>query len=211
MDGAAGEEAGGRDHGPEERAREGALERAYEEAMEQLQADLDALEQVNAKLKTLANNPERQASTAQFVEAEAVPTEGNLETSHLLEQVRDCPDWRIVIVLTSLSSSRSMHFVGLSHSSARKTRFSRARTSSRRSRRCPSCLHPFPAHQHHRSYPRRSQIRTRTPRTSPGRLQRCARSQSSRNSSIARSSSTLRPRALSTSPCSRRRARTGSR
>lgn len=35
-------------------------ERAYEEAMEQLQADLDALEQDNAKLKTLANNPERQ-------------------------------------------------------------------------------------------------------------------------------------------------------
>ncbi len=35
-------------------------ERAYEEAMEQLQADLDALEQDNAKLKTIANNPERQ-------------------------------------------------------------------------------------------------------------------------------------------------------
>lgn len=35
-------------------------ERAYEEAMEQLQADLDALEQDNAKLKTLASNPERQ-------------------------------------------------------------------------------------------------------------------------------------------------------
>ena len=33
-------------------------ERAYEEAMEQLQADLDALEQDNAKLKALANNPE---------------------------------------------------------------------------------------------------------------------------------------------------------
>ena len=34
-------------------------ERAYEEAMEQLQADLDALEQDNAKLKTMAA-PERQ-------------------------------------------------------------------------------------------------------------------------------------------------------
>ena len=34
-------------------------ERAYEEAMEQLQADLDALEQDNAKLKAIANNPER--------------------------------------------------------------------------------------------------------------------------------------------------------
>ena len=63
-------------------------ERAYEEAMEQLQADLDALEQDNAKLKTLASNPERQASTTQVVEAESVPTEGNLETSYLLEQVR---------------------------------------------------------------------------------------------------------------------------
>ncbi|KAM5535272.1 hypothetical protein V8D89_011078 [Ganoderma adspersum] len=62
-------------------------ERAYEEAMEQLQADLDGLEQDNAKLKTLANNPERQASTAQVVEVEAVPTEGNLETSYLLEQI----------------------------------------------------------------------------------------------------------------------------
>ncbi|KAL1950983.1 hypothetical protein VTO73DRAFT_132 [Trametes versicolor] len=62
-------------------------ERAYEEAMEQLQADLDALEQDNAKLKTIANNPERQASTTQVVEAETVPTEGNLETSYLLEQI----------------------------------------------------------------------------------------------------------------------------
>ncbi|KAI0370083.1 dynactin [Pilatotrama ljubarskyi] len=62
-------------------------ERAYEEAMEQLQADLDALEQDNVKLKALANNPERQASTAQVVEAETVPTESNLETSYLLEQI----------------------------------------------------------------------------------------------------------------------------
>lgn len=63
-------------------------ERAYEEAMEQLQADLDGLEQDNAKLKTLATNPERQATAAQVVEVESVPTEGNLETSYLLEQVR---------------------------------------------------------------------------------------------------------------------------
>ncbi|RPD64767.1 dynactin [Lentinus tigrinus ALCF2SS1-6] len=62
-------------------------ERAYEEAMEQLQADLDALEQDNAKLKTLANNPERQTTTTQVVEQETVPTEGNLETSYLLEQI----------------------------------------------------------------------------------------------------------------------------
>jgi len=35
-------------------------ERAYEEAMEQLQADLDALEQDNAKLKTMTAGQERQ-------------------------------------------------------------------------------------------------------------------------------------------------------
>lgn len=35
-------------------------ERAYEEAMEQLQADLDTLEQDNAKLKTLTAGQERQ-------------------------------------------------------------------------------------------------------------------------------------------------------
>lgn len=35
-------------------------ERAYEEAMEQLQTDLDALEQDNAKLKTLTAGQERQ-------------------------------------------------------------------------------------------------------------------------------------------------------
>lgn len=79
-------------------------ERAYEEAMEQLQADLDSLEQDNAKLKTMANNAERQrmchfqlsrtpeanvavASAAQPVEPESVPIEGSLETSYLLEQV----------------------------------------------------------------------------------------------------------------------------
>lgn len=62
-------------------------ERAYEEAMEQLQADLDALEQDNSKLKAIANNPERQPSTTQVVEPETVPTESNLETSYLLEQV----------------------------------------------------------------------------------------------------------------------------
>ncbi|OSX67214.1 hypothetical protein POSPLADRAFT_1130701 [Postia placenta MAD-698-R-SB12] len=62
-------------------------ERAYEEAMEQLQADLDSLEQDNAKLKTMANNAERQPSAAQPVEPESVPIEGSLETSYLLEQI----------------------------------------------------------------------------------------------------------------------------
>ena len=41
-------------------------ERAYEEAMEQLQADLDALEQDNAKLKTLAAGQERQGTIMIF-------------------------------------------------------------------------------------------------------------------------------------------------
>ena len=77
-------------------------ERAYEEAMEQLQADLDALEQDNAKLKTLASNPERQPSTTQAAEAESVPTEGNLETSYLLEQVSPLPS-RLRAVLRFLS------------------------------------------------------------------------------------------------------------
>ncbi|KAF8526013.1 dynein associated protein-domain-containing protein [Hysterangium stoloniferum] len=62
-------------------------ERAYEEAMEQLQADLDALEQDNARLKTMAPNPERQSSTTQQGDVEPVTVEGNLETSHLLEQI----------------------------------------------------------------------------------------------------------------------------
>jgi len=38
-------------------------ERSYEEAIDQLQHDLDALEQDNMKLKALANNPERQGSS----------------------------------------------------------------------------------------------------------------------------------------------------
>ncbi|KAJ3503186.1 hypothetical protein NLJ89_g8547 [Agrocybe chaxingu] len=62
-------------------------ERAYEEAMEQLQADLDALEQDNAKLKTLTAGQERQAAGPQVPEPENVPIEGSLETSHLLEQI----------------------------------------------------------------------------------------------------------------------------
>lgn len=78
-------------------------ERAYEEAMEQLQTDLESVEQENAKLKTLSAGLERQGmcrcrcfltSSNSFaytgsvapVETE-VPIEGNMETSHLLEQL----------------------------------------------------------------------------------------------------------------------------
>ena len=42
-------------------------ERAYEEAMEQLQADLDTLEQDNAKLKTLTAGQERQSKSVKFI------------------------------------------------------------------------------------------------------------------------------------------------
>ncbi|KAI5885462.1 uncharacterized protein SCHCODRAFT_02520680 [Schizophyllum commune H4-8] len=60
---------------------------AYDEAMEQLQTDLDALEQENAKLKAQTAAGERQASGPQQPEMESVPVEGSLETSYLLEQV----------------------------------------------------------------------------------------------------------------------------
>ena len=81
-------------------------ERTYEEAMEQLHSDLDALEQDNAKLKTLTAGQERQSACIcyktptgcrlltrclapgpQQVELESVPVEGSLETFQLFEQV----------------------------------------------------------------------------------------------------------------------------
>ncbi|KAL0951934.1 hypothetical protein HGRIS_008587 [Hohenbuehelia grisea] len=62
-------------------------ERAYEEAMEQLQADLDALEQDNAKLKAMPAGQERTGPLPTIVETETIPIEGSLETSYLLEQV----------------------------------------------------------------------------------------------------------------------------
>ncbi|TFY63700.1 hypothetical protein EVJ58_g3096, partial [Rhodofomes roseus] len=62
-------------------------ERAYEEAMEQLQADLDALEQDNAKLKTAASTTEAKPAGPQPAEQETVAVEGSLETSYLLEQI----------------------------------------------------------------------------------------------------------------------------
>ncbi|KZT02085.1 dynactin [Laetiporus sulphureus 93-53] len=62
-------------------------ERAYEEAMEQLQADLYALEQDNAKLKMLTSSQEKQLPGNQATEPENVQVEGSLETSYLLEQI----------------------------------------------------------------------------------------------------------------------------
>ncbi|KAH8834970.1 dynactin [Flagelloscypha sp. PMI_526] len=61
--------------------------KAYEQAIEQLQADLDSLEQENAKLKTAGATLEKQAPGVQIIEAESVPIEGSLETSYLLEQI----------------------------------------------------------------------------------------------------------------------------
>ncbi|KAF8337534.1 dynein associated protein-domain-containing protein [Cantharellus anzutake] len=64
-------------------------ERAYEEAMEQMQADLDSLEQDYAKLKNSpANAVERPANAVPVNELIEQPVvEGNLETSYLLEQI----------------------------------------------------------------------------------------------------------------------------
>lgn len=85
-------------------------QREYEEAMEQLQVDLDSLEQDNAKLKTLTAGQEKQSMCSFFffsaaltvgvvdiapgiqpIETENVAIEGSLETSYLLEQVRKNP------------------------------------------------------------------------------------------------------------------------
>jgi len=62
-------------------------ERTYEEAMEQLHSDLDALEQDNSKLKALTAGQERQGPGPQQTEPENIPVEGSLETSQLFEQV----------------------------------------------------------------------------------------------------------------------------
>ncbi|KAF9055788.1 dynein associated protein-domain-containing protein [Panaeolus papilionaceus] len=62
-------------------------ERTHAEAIDQLQQDLDALEEENAKLKAMTAGQQQQPVGQQHVEHENVPIEGNLETSHLLEQI----------------------------------------------------------------------------------------------------------------------------
>ncbi|KAJ6604970.1 dynein associated protein-domain-containing protein [Mycena sp. CBHHK59/15] len=62
-------------------------QRELEEALEQVQGDLDVSEQERLKLKTLVGNEQRQASGTVPVEPDNVPVEGSLETSHLLEQI----------------------------------------------------------------------------------------------------------------------------
>ncbi|KAH6911162.1 dynactin [Coprinopsis sp. MPI-PUGE-AT-0042] len=63
-------------------------ERAYEDAVEQLQKELFTAEQENAKLKTMTAGHEKQPSGPQVMELqEAVPLEGNFETPYLLDQI----------------------------------------------------------------------------------------------------------------------------
>ncbi|KAG1901649.1 uncharacterized protein F5891DRAFT_1277635 [Suillus fuscotomentosus] len=62
------------------------MERRMEAVKEQ--ADLDMFEQDNAKLKALVAGSERQAASTQPVDSENVPMEGNVETPHLLEQIK---------------------------------------------------------------------------------------------------------------------------
>ncbi|KAG8695388.1 hypothetical protein FRC09_009176 [Ceratobasidium sp. 395] len=62
-------------------------EKTYEEAMEQLHNDLHELEQENAKLKQATAAPDRNASGIQPSNEEAVAAVGDLEASHLLEQI----------------------------------------------------------------------------------------------------------------------------
>lgn len=81
-------------------------EKYYVEAMEQLQSEFDALAKENNKLKTTSNGPEKGENDSIHYEltgdtllatgATAVPSQivlhadGNLETTHLLEQVCFC-------------------------------------------------------------------------------------------------------------------------
>ncbi|KAJ7430561.1 dynein associated protein-domain-containing protein [Mycena latifolia] len=62
-------------------------QRELEEALEQVQGDLDVSEQERLKLKTLVGNEQRQASGTIVAEPENLPVEGSLETSHLLDQI----------------------------------------------------------------------------------------------------------------------------
>ncbi|CAE6479244.1 unnamed protein product [Rhizoctonia solani] len=61
-------------------------EKAYEEALEQLQSDLDELGQENARLKLATAGMEKNAAGMQPATEEPVVAGGDLEASHLLEQ-----------------------------------------------------------------------------------------------------------------------------
>jgi dynactin 1 len=95
-------------------------ERVYEDALEQLHAAMDTMEQEHAKFKAAGAGAERQVSGAPVPDVESVAVEGSLETSHLLEQVcsllyhfmQDCTD----------TARRSRPSVAQCASSARRTR-----------------------------------------------------------------------------------------
>ncbi|CAE6345447.1 unnamed protein product [Rhizoctonia solani] len=61
-------------------------EKAYEEALEQLQSDLDQMGQENARLKQVTAGMEKNAPGMQTTTEEPVIATGDLEASHLLEQ-----------------------------------------------------------------------------------------------------------------------------
>ncbi|KAF8167287.1 dynactin [Crassisporium funariophilum] len=62
-------------------------EKASSDTLLQLHSELDNVYQENAKLKASTAGQERQTTGAQPAEPEHLPIEGNLETSHLLEQI----------------------------------------------------------------------------------------------------------------------------
>ncbi|KAI9445370.1 dynein associated protein-domain-containing protein [Lactarius indigo] len=63
-------------------------EKYYVEAMEQLQSEFDSLAKENSKLKATSNAPEKEVAGATTTQPQIVlPVDGNLETTHLLEQL----------------------------------------------------------------------------------------------------------------------------
>ncbi|KAH9176859.1 dynein associated protein-domain-containing protein [Lactarius sanguifluus] len=62
-------------------------EKYYVEAMEQLQSEFDSLAKENSKLKATSNASEKEVTGATTTQPQIVlPVDGNLETTHLLEQ-----------------------------------------------------------------------------------------------------------------------------
>ncbi|KAH9982314.1 dynein associated protein-domain-containing protein [Lactifluus volemus] len=65
-------------------------EKYYVEAMEQLQTEFDVLAKENSKLKAASNASEKEAAGATTTQSQIVlPVDGNLETTHLLEQLEN--------------------------------------------------------------------------------------------------------------------------
>lgn len=149
-------------------------ERAYEEAMEQLQSDLDAFEQENSKLKQAAASAEKKGESVvvplqdhvvewfdtatttgqQPAEPENVAIEGSLETSYLLEQVLGFSILRYNGPGNLISlGSRSKLSEGQSASSVPKTHTSNPKTSFAKSALSRPSRTPSTANQHLPSSP----------------------------------------------------------